>query len=57
VQVFDLLGKDGATLVGGTLTAGVHSGRVDGSGLSSGIYIYLIDTGNTRLVRKMVLVK
>lgn len=57
VQVFDLLGKHVSTLVDGTLTAGEHSVRFDGSGLSSGIYIYLIDTGNTRLVRKMVLVK
>jgi|GEM_PF-2046986 len=57
VQVFDLLGKHVSTLVDGTLIAGEHSVRFDGSTLSSGIYIYLIDSGNTRLVRKMVLVK
>lgn len=63
LEVYNISGQHVATLVNGTQNAGTHQVRFDGSGLSSGIYLYRLQasaTGsgsNTVLVRKMSLVK
>ncbi|MCC5933365.1 MAG: T9SS type A sorting domain-containing protein [Balneolales bacterium] len=63
LEVYNISGQHVATLVNGTQNAGAHQVRFDGSGLSSGIYLYRLQasaTGsgsNTVLVRKMSLVK
>jgi hypothetical protein len=43
LQVFDLLGREVATLVHQRLAAGVHSTRFDASGLSTGVYVYRLE--------------
>jgi len=57
LQVFNILGQKVAELVNKSLTAGVYSYRFDANGLSSGIYIYQLDTGQTTITRKMLLIK
>lgn len=57
LQVFDLLGRVVATLVNERLSPGSHTVNFDASHLTSGMYIYRIQTGNTIQSRKMLLVK
>ncbi|MBK7256509.1 MAG: T9SS type A sorting domain-containing protein [Ignavibacteriae bacterium] len=55
--VFDLLGREVATLTNGYLAAGEHSFRFDGSKLSSGIYFCRLTAGSFVATTKMVLQK
>ncbi len=55
--VFDILGREIATLVNGQTTAGTHTVEFDGSVLSSGVYLYKITAGDFTDTKKMVLVK
>lgn len=57
VKVFDILGKEVATLVNGTLAAGYHMVRFNASNLSSGIYFYSLTAGNFTQIKKMTLLK
>ena len=57
LEVFDILGRKVATLVDDRLNEGFHSVTFDGSGLSSGVYIYRIITDQTVVSNKMVLIK
>jgi hypothetical protein len=55
--VYDLLGHEVAVLVDENRTPGEYSVRFDGSGLSSGIYFYKLETNRTVLTNKMMLVR
>jgi hypothetical protein len=57
LAVYDLLGREVAVLVNGAVAAGSHEVRFDGSGLSSGTYIYRLMVGEGVETRKMVLVR
>jgi hypothetical protein len=57
LKVYDMLGREVATLVNGFWTAGDHQVPFDASRLSSGLYIYRLQTGNMTLVKKMTLMK
>jgi len=57
LSVFNILGQRVATLVDSFRPAGFHSVVFDGRGLSSGIYIYRLETKSTVKIQKMVLVK
>ncbi len=57
LRVYNILGQEVATLVNGTLTAGVHSVDFDASRLASGVYLYNITAGDFSSTRKMVLLK
>ena len=57
LQVFDLTGRHVATLVNEQVSAGVYTVNFDGSGLSSGVYVYRLHAGNTVLTRKLTLIK
>jgi len=58
VRVFDILGRDVATLYDGFARTGTtYSVTFDGSRCPSGVYLYSIENGNQRLVRKMVMLK
>jgi hypothetical protein len=57
LAVFDVLGREIAVLVNGTMPAGAHSVTFDASGLSSGTYIYRLEAGGQVLTRRMTLVK
>jgi len=58
LKVFDMLGREVTTLMSGELKAGVlHQQTFDVSKLSSGMYIYRLQTGNMSLVKKMMVLK
>ncbi|MDZ7766501.1 MAG: S8 family serine peptidase [Melioribacteraceae bacterium] len=57
IKVYDLLGRDVATLVNETKSAGTYKVNFDGRNLSSGIYFYKINAGSFNTVRKMMLLK
>ncbi len=57
LKVYNILGIEIATLVNEQKPAGVHKINFDASGLTSGLYIYKISTGNFEQTRKMLLLK
>jgi photosystem II stability/assembly factor-like uncharacterized protein len=57
VKIFDLSGKEVATLYNGDATAGTHIIKFDGSKISSGVYFYKVKTSSITETRKMMLVK
>ena len=57
LEVFDMNGRQVATLVNQNMSAGTHSVNFDASDLSSGIYMYRLQAGSTVLTRKLTLVK
>ena len=57
LKIYDLVGKEVATLVNEKLDAGRYSATFNGSNLASGMYFYKISAGEFTFVRKMVLIK
>ena len=57
IKVYDILGREIATLVSEEKLAGVHSVNFDASNLSSGIYFYSIKAGKFSQTKKMILAK
>ncbi|MBI2428127.1 MAG: T9SS type A sorting domain-containing protein, partial [Ignavibacteriales bacterium] len=57
LKVYDMLGKEIATLVNGKQTAGAYSVPFDASSYPSGIYFYTLRAGNSIETKKMLLVK
>jgi hypothetical protein len=57
LRVFDLLGRQVATLVQEAQHAGKHSVHWDASGLPSGVYVYQLDTGSFHATNQMVYLK
>jgi subtilisin family serine protease len=55
--VYNLLGEKIATLVNEVKNAGNYEINFDASQLSSGVYLYKLDSGNSVFVRKMLLMK
>ena len=57
LRVFDVLGREVATLVEGYQSAGTHVVTFDGTSCASGVYLYSLQAGGEVLVRKMVYLK
>jgi hypothetical protein len=57
LTVYDILGRQVATLVDGIQTQGTHEVRFDAGGLASGVYLYRIQTLGFVQQKKMVLQK
>lgn len=57
LNIFDVLGKEAATLVNEEKNAGSYSVNFDASHLSSGIYFYELRAGNFIQIKKMSLIK
>lgn len=57
LEVFNIQGQNIATLFEGKQQAGEHEVLFDASNLSSGIYMYRLQTGSQILTRQMVLIK
>ncbi len=55
VEVYDLMGKKVATLYNGTLASGETELNLNGSGLSSGMYIVKVSAGGSSSTRKVML--
>lgn len=57
LKVYDILGKEIATLVNGNLKAGTYETHFDASSIPSGAYFYKIVAGNFTDVKKMLVIK
>jgi hypothetical protein len=57
LKVYNILGKEIATLVDEEKSAGTYSVTFDAGKLSSGIYFYRIQAGNFVQAKKMILLK
>jgi hypothetical protein len=57
LKVYDVLGNEVATLVSEEKLAGVYEVEFDASKLSSGIYLYALQTGSFFESKKMILIK
>lgn len=57
LTIYDLLGREVATLVNEEREAGLHAVHFDGSKFSSGAYIYKIQSGNFTAAKKLLLMK
>ncbi|MCX6161737.1 MAG: T9SS type A sorting domain-containing protein [Ignavibacteriae bacterium] len=57
LKIFDLLGKEVATLVNETLKPGTYTAAFDGSQLPSGVYLYRLTTNEYTSAKSMLLIK
>lgn len=58
LKVYDMLGREVATIANReTFSAGMNTVNFDASNLSSGIYIYRLNSGDVAITRKMTLIK
>ncbi|MFA7288321.1 MAG: T9SS type A sorting domain-containing protein [Melioribacteraceae bacterium] len=57
LKVYDILGREVATLVNKELNPGNYNFQFNGSRLSSGIYFYRLQTGEFTQTKKMLLIK
>ncbi len=57
LKVYNIIGKEVATLVNGNQAAGYHQVTFNASQLSNGIYFYKLQSGNNVEVRKLTLMK
>jgi hypothetical protein len=57
IVVYDILGREVATLADGVRPAGTHTAVLDGRHLSSGTYLAVMTAGGQRFVRSMLLLK
>jgi len=55
--VYDVLGREVATLVNETKAPGSYEVHFNGSGLASGIYFYRMTTGGLTFLKKMLMIK
>jgi hypothetical protein len=57
LKVYNILGKEVATLVSRNLNQGNHTYTFDGKNLASGVYYYQLVAGDFREVKKMILLR
>ena len=57
LRVFDILGREVATLVNGDEEPGLKSVRFDASAFTSGIYFYRLENGTFVETRKLVVLR
>lgn len=55
--IYDALGRKVLTLLNEEKQAGNYSVHLDAKNLSSGVYFYVLESGNTQLSRKLILLK
>jgi photosystem II stability/assembly factor-like uncharacterized protein len=57
LKVFDMLGREVATIVSEQMSAGSHSVLFNGSSLASGVYYYRLQAGSFAETKKLVLLR
>ncbi|MFZ0389794.1 MAG: T9SS type A sorting domain-containing protein [Calditrichia bacterium] len=57
IKVYDVLGKEVATVLEGKISGGEHRVLFDAGRLASGIYYYQLQAGQQKITRKMLLLK
>ena len=55
--IYDLLGREVSTLVNQVLLPGEYTAHFDAENMTSGAYFYVLTSGPTRLVKKMIFLK
>lgn len=57
LKIYDMLGQEIAVLVNETKHPGVYDIKFDASNLSSGVYVYRLQSGSQSLTKKLILLK
>jgi hypothetical protein len=57
LKIFDITGREVATLISEKLSLGNHTRQWSANGLSSGVYFYRLQAGSYIETKKLVLVK
>jgi len=57
IFVTDILGREVAVLVNSEMSAGYHEVNFNANNLASGIYFYVMQSGNSSITRKMILLR
>jgi hypothetical protein len=57
LKVYDLLGREVATLLNEVKQPGSYSVTWDASGFASGVYYYKLQAGSFNEIKKMVLIR
>jgi photosystem II stability/assembly factor-like uncharacterized protein len=57
LRVFDLLGRELRSMQLGSQSAGLHTVRLDASGLSDGTYVYRLEAGASAVDRRMTVLR
>jgi hypothetical protein len=57
LKIYDVLGREVASLVDGQMNAGVHQVTFDAAKFASGIYFYRIQAGSFTATKKLMLLK
>jgi hypothetical protein len=57
LKIYDLLGREVATLVNEEKPAGEYEVNLDGTGLPSGVYFYQLKTSGFSQTKKMILIR
>lgn len=57
LKIYNLIGQEVAVLVNEQQAAGNHEVKFNGSSLSSGIYLYKLESGGNKSVKKFILLK
>jgi len=57
LQLYDAQGRRVRSLVSATQAAGQHWVGLDGSGLASGVYYYLLESGGQRVTQRCLVVR
>jgi hypothetical protein len=55
--VYDITGREVATLVNARENAGQHTVTFDATNLASGVYMYTLQSNGVRLTNRMTLIK
>lgn len=57
LTVYNIVGEEVATLVNGSLSAGMHRVEFDAANLTTGVYFYRLEANDFTTIRKMMLMK
>ena len=57
LKIYDMLGREVSTLVSQNLNQGVYKYTFETTGLSSGMYFYVLNSGTFKQTKQMVLMK
>jgi hypothetical protein len=57
LTIYNVLGEKIATILSREMSAGHHEVNFNASGLSSGVYLYRLESGNSTAVKKMMLMQ
>lgn len=57
LKIFDISGKETANLINENLTPGVYEYKFNAANLSSGVYFYILRSGQFSQIRRMMLLK